>query len=200
MKLITAIAALALLAGSMDVEAQKRGKANNPPGGGTTPGTHQKAPEGAETGHPHISPVAHLAIGVFGALDPEERNDLAEAAGEGDEEALEELRAERVEAIEAMLGALEDPESRKLIEVGMLLGGADGFRYGITASPEMAQDAGGIVKTESHDQIAVGSPVEQLVDNEFPVVSLHNLDEKLDMVQEHLEAQLNQFGHLQEIH
>ena len=165
MKLITAIAALALLAGSMDVEAQKRGKANNPPGGGKTPGTHQKAPEGAETGHPHISPVAHLAIGVFGELDPEERKDLAEAAGEGDEEAFEELRAERVEAIEAMLGALEDPESRKLIEIGMLLGGADGFRYGLTAH-----------------------------------VSLHNLDEKLDMVQEHLEAQLNQFGHLQEIH
>ena len=39
MKLITAIAALALLAGSMDVEAQKRGKANNQPGGGKTPGT-----------------------------------------------------------------------------------------------------------------------------------------------------------------
>ena len=50
MKLITAIAALALLAGSMDVEAQKRGKANNPPGGGKPPGTHQKAPEGAEAG------------------------------------------------------------------------------------------------------------------------------------------------------
>ena len=93
MKLITAIAALALLAGSMDVEAQKRGKANNPPGGGKKPGAHQKAPEGAETGKPHIAPVARLAIRAFGALDPEERKDLAEAAEEGDEEALEELRA-----------------------------------------------------------------------------------------------------------
>ena len=106
MKLITAIAALALLAGSMDVEAQMRGSAKKPPGGGKTPGTHQKAPEGAETGHPHISPVAHLAVGVFGELDPEERKDLAEAAREGDEEALEELRAEHVEAIRAMIEVL----------------------------------------------------------------------------------------------
>ena len=55
-------------------------------------------------------------------LDPEERKDLAEAAEEGDEEALEELRAERVEAIEAMIGAMEDEESRRLIGHGMMLG------------------------------------------------------------------------------
>ena len=121
MKLITAIAALALLAGSMDVEAQKRGKADGPPGGGKKPGAHQKAPEGAETGKPHIAPIARLAIGAFGALDPEERKNLAEAAEEGDEEALGELRADRVEAIDAMLGALEDPASRKLVELGMTL-------------------------------------------------------------------------------
>ena len=173
MKLITAIAALALLAGSMDVEAEKRRKVKKPPGGGKTPGTHQKAPEGAETGHTHISPVAHLAVGIFGDLDPEERKDLAEAAEEGDEEALEELRAEHVEAIEAMLGALEDPESRKLIEIGMLLGGEEGFRYGLTA-----QDAGGIVKTESHDWASS--------DMEF--------DGLLDMVQEQLQMQLDSFN------
>ena len=85
------------------------------------PGAHQKAPEGAETGKPHIAPIARLAIGAFGALDPEERKNLAEAAEEGDEEALGELRADRVEAIEAMLGALEDPASRKLVELGMTL-------------------------------------------------------------------------------
>ena len=112
MKLTTAIAALALVAGSMDGEAQKKGKANNPPGGGKTPGTHQKAPEGAETGPPHISPVAHLAIGVFGELDPEERNDLAEAAEEGDEEALEELQLNQLGAIETLVDALEDEDMR----------------------------------------------------------------------------------------
>ena len=37
MKLITAIAALALVAGSVDVEAQKRGDASNKPGGAKRP-------------------------------------------------------------------------------------------------------------------------------------------------------------------
>ena len=54
-------------------------------------------------------------------MDPEERKDLAEAAEEGDEEAKEELRAEHLDAIEAMIEALDDPESRALIELGMML-------------------------------------------------------------------------------
>ena len=177
MKLITAIAALALLAGSMDVEAQKRGKANNPPGGEKTPGTHQKAPEGAETGHPHISPVARLAIGVFGELDPEERKDLAEAAREGDEEALEELRSEHVEAIEAMLGALEDEGSRKLIHLGVLL--ASGLNHTGTVDTAVQNAA-----------TKIGAPF-------VPggaVLSFEELDGKLDMVEEQLEAQLNSFN------
>jgi hypothetical protein len=40
------------------------------------------APEGADEGKPQIAPAAHLAIGAFGVLDPEERKDLAEAAKE----------------------------------------------------------------------------------------------------------------------
>ena len=42
MKLITAIAALALVAGSMDVEAQKRGDASKTPGGGKNAGAGQE--------------------------------------------------------------------------------------------------------------------------------------------------------------
>ena len=52
MKLITAIAALALLAGSMDVEAQKRGKVG--------------LPGDSDDDAPQIAPVAHMAIGAFG--------------------------------------------------------------------------------------------------------------------------------------
>ncbi len=107
MKLITAIAALALVAGGMDVEAQKRGKVGKP--------------GNSDDDAPQIAPVAHLAIGAFSPLDPEERKDLAEAAEEGDEEALEELRAEHLDAIEAMIEALDDPESRALIELGVML-------------------------------------------------------------------------------
>ena len=163
MKLITAIAALALLAVSMDVEAQKRGKVGKP--------------GDSDDDAPQIAPVAHMAIGAFGVLDPEERKGLAEAAEEGDEEALEELRAERVEAIEAMIEAMEDPASRKLIELGMT------FNI-MTLAPDddfsMAERA----------QTAPGQ-------NAFPLslperdVSLTNM---LDMVQEQLEAQLDNFN------
>jgi hypothetical protein len=109
MKLITGIAALALVAGSMDVEAQKRGKVG--------------LPGDSDDDAPQITPVAHLAIGAFSQLDPEERKDLAEAAEEGDEEALEELRAEHVEAIEAMIEALQDEDAREMIKLGAMLAG-----------------------------------------------------------------------------
>ena len=161
MRLITAIAALALLAGSMDVEAQKRGKVG--------------LPGDSDDDAPQIAPVAHMAIGAFGVLDPEERKGLAEAAEEGDEEALQELRANHVEAIEAMLGALEDPASRKLIELGMLLGEAKGFfRYGIT----IADPAGHTVTRnwDDDDELEIGL-----------------VEEKLDMVQEQLQMQLDNF-------
>ena len=73
MKFITAIAAVTLMVGSMDVEAQKRGKAPvDPPGGGKTPGAHQKAPEGAEAGPPQLSPAAHIAIRTLSELDKED--------------------------------------------------------------------------------------------------------------------------------
>lgn len=179
MKLITAIAALALLAGSMDVEAQKRGKANNPPGGGKTPGTHQKAPERAETGHPHISPVAHLAVGVFGELGPEERNDLTEAAGEGDEEAFEELRAERVEATEAMLGALDDEDARALIKLGMMLG----WDLPAGTEPSLADNAPVKINTDGSTGLKFDGS---------STIELEALDERLHMVQEHLEELLEQ--------
>ena len=181
MKLITAITALALLAGSMDVEAQKRGSAKNPPGGGKTPGTHQKAPEGAETGHPHISPVAHLAIGVFGALDPEERNDLAEAAGEGDEEALEELRAEHVEAIESMIEALEDEDARALIKLGMMLGFGD---WCTLCDREAGDD-------EKNMDRSIPAPTKpSFMDMGGDMIQGDAADGMLDMVQQQLEAQL----------
>ncbi len=182
MKLITAIAALALLAGSMDVEAQKRGKANNPPGGGKTPGTHQKAPEGAETGHPHISPVAHLAIGIFGDLDPKGRKDLAEAAGEGDEEAFEELRAERVEAIEAMLGALDDEDARQMIGLGIMLAQ-------ITMADRDGE--GGKPAAETEVDRSIPAPTKpSFMDMGGDMIQGDAADGMLDMVQEQLQMQL----------
>ena len=107
MKLITAIAALALVAGSVDVDAQKRGYASKKPGG--------------EEGKPQIAPAARLAIGTFNPLDTEECGDLAEEAKNGDEEALEALIAANVEALEEVLGGLQDEETLKWVQFGMVL-------------------------------------------------------------------------------
>ena len=91
MKLITAIAALALLAGSMDVEAQKRGKVGLP---------GDSDDDAPQIGSAPIKPVAKLAIRAFGVLDPKERKDLAEAAEEGDEEDVVEADFEVVDSDE----------------------------------------------------------------------------------------------------
>ncbi len=184
MKLITAIAALALLAGSMDVEAQKRGKVGKP-GGGKKPGTHQKAPDGAEEGKPKIASVAHLAIGAFSQLDPEERKDLAEAAQEGDEEAKEELRAERVEAIEAMIEAMEDPESRKLIELGVMLTGLTNGDYRVWLTGDKAE-----FDNQAAGKELAGQATEERVGDTEWLEPFPYMDGLLDNVQELLTEQI----------
>ena len=178
MKLITAIAALALLAGSMDVEAQKRGKVGKP--GDSDDDAPKIAPA------PQIAPVAHMAIGAFGALGPEERKNLAEAAEGGDEEALQELCANHVEAIEAMLGALEDEDARLLIGLGMMLG------YTYTG------DDRGIVGTEDRD-ITRKIPSKAFRPHRTGLLigdddTKHLVEEKLDMVQEQLKAQFENWN------
>jgi hypothetical protein len=125
-----------------------------------------------------------MAIGAFGVLDPEERKGLAEAAEEGDEEALEELRADRVEAIEAMLGALEDPASRKLVELGMTLATK---LEGILDNPE--SDA--FTNTASGQVDRSCSACEDEVEAEFiDYPQSARMIERLDMVKEQLQMQL----------
>ena len=122
MKLITAIAALALVAGSVDVDAQKRGDAGKKPDGGKKPGAHQMAPEGADEGKPQISPLVHIAGGLFGELYPDERGELIDEAKAGDEEARKALIADDKAALEEVLEGLEDAETLKWIEFGMRIG------------------------------------------------------------------------------
>ena len=175
MKLITAIAALALVAGSMDVEAQKRGKVG--------------LPGDSDDDAPQIAPVAHMAIGAFGVLDPEERKGLAEAAEGGDEEAFEELRAERVEATEAMLGALDDEDARALIKLGMMLG----WDAMAGTMPSLADNAPAEINTDG----STGLNARTLIDlkkhhtfNGSSIIELEALDERLDMVQEQLSEEM----------
>ena len=110
MKLITAIAALALVAGSMDVEAQKRGDANKKSGG--------------EEGKPQIGPLVHIAGGFFGELYPDERGDLIDEAKSGDGEAQKALIADDIAGLKEVLEGLEDAETLKWIKFGMLIDAA----------------------------------------------------------------------------
>ena len=183
MKLITAIAALALLAGSMDVEAQKRGKVG--------------LPGDSDDDAPQIAPVAHLAIGAFSQLDPEERKDLAEAAKEGDEGALEELRTDGMEATEAMIEALGDEDAREMIKLGMLLGGQTFGSWTIENcsycnSKAKAEFARGETASDSFTG-QVGVEVLGIFSHADDFMSA-DLDERLDMVEEQLEAQLESLG------
>ena len=115
MKFITSIAALALLTGSIDVEAQQRKNLNKKSGRSEKPEAHQIAREVVEDGQQKQIPVVHLAIRAFSELDREDVQDLVEAAEEGDREALAELRADRVEAVGAMIETLRDEDARALI-------------------------------------------------------------------------------------
>ena len=135
-----------------------------------------------------------MAIGAFGVLDPEERKGLAEAAEEGDGEALQELRANHVEAIEAMLGALEDPESRKLIELGMTLAlTGNGRAAALRDTPTGDSMNGGGEEGQSHGGFEGFGRVETVYIN-FKMLESADLDEKLDMVEEQLEMQLQEYG------
>ena len=132
-----------------------------------------------------------MVIGAFGALDPDERKDLPEAAEEGDEQALEELRAERVEAIEAMIGALDDEDARKLIKLGMLLGGirrgsfaeagGDPDRY----TPGTRETSSGVQNKIEAQVGKVSEKLEVYTEN----FNFH-AETMLDMVQEQLESVL----------
>ncbi|MBN60875.1 MAG: hypothetical protein CME20_05905 [Gemmatimonadetes bacterium] len=187
MKFITAIAALALLAGSIDVEAQQRKNLNKKSGRSEKPEAHQIAREVAEDGQQQQIPVAHLAIRAFSELDKEDVQDLVEAAEEGDREALAELRADRVEAVEAMIETLQDEDARALIKLGMMLG------VSMWEKPDKDKPEGGMGGILDHVDM------DDTVLEDLTAPSLVDLDEKLDMAEEQLEAQLNNFLSNQEV-
>ena len=197
MKFITSIAALALLTGSIDVEAQQRKNLNKKSGRSEKPEAHQIAREAAEDGQQQQIPVAHLAIRAFSELDKEDVKDLVEAAEEGDREALAELRADRVEAVEAMIETLQDEDARTLIKLGMVLG-VSMWEKPDKDKPEGGM--GGVWDANEHGESNYYGGSHGGSMGYMPVhISGHNLDEKLDMVEEQLEAQLNNFLSNQEV-
>ncbi len=108
MKLIIAIAALALVANSVDVDAQKRKGG----GRGKTETQPKQAPlVGGPDGEGHAVSFAPIAASLFNELAGDEKADLVEDAQNGDEEALEELRTAEITALEAAIDALDDEGS-----------------------------------------------------------------------------------------
>ena len=127
-----------------------------------------------------------MAIGAFGVLDPEERKGLAEAAEGGDEEALQELRANHVEAIEAMIEALQDEDARQMIGLGIMLAQ-------ITMADRDGE--GGKPAAEKKVDRAIPAPTKpSFMDMGGDMIQGDAADGMLDMVQERLEAQLNIWG------
>ena len=164
----------------MDVEAQKRGKVD--------------LPGNSDDDAPQIAPGAHLAIGAFSQLDPEERKDLGEAAEEGDEEAKEELCTEGTAAIEAMIEALEDKDARRLIGLGMML--ANSYIYNAEDGTRTIEHETGEIQNTGRLQNAVSflDPLEGVgVDVADHDPNKVKIDEKLDMIQTRLEAELEHF-------
>jgi len=131
-----------------------------------------------------------MAIGAFGMLDPEERKGLAEAAEGGDEEALEELRADSVEAIEAMIGALEDEDARRLIGLGMMLG----YTSAQTAPPTQTGEIGGSLGRDIRADDTLASLQSRPEPGSLGALNWNSTDMEFDgllnMVKERLEAEL----------
>ena len=115
----------------------------------------------------------------------------------GDEEASEKLQTDGIEAIEAMIEALKDEDAREMIKLGMLLGGQTAgswtiencsycnskakaeFARGETASDSFTGQVG--VEVETDLTLGIFSHADDF--------ESADLDERLDMVKEPLEAQ-----------
>ncbi len=117
---------------------------------------------------------------------------------------MEELRADRVEAIEAMIGALEDPASRKLVELGMTLATTQ-WAQGLptTGNHDIATEGQQFDRTPTFEAVPGVGGSHFAEDGGFGSVAdgfsgagtpgAHKQAERLDMVKEQLEAQLTSF-------
>ena len=120
MKLIVvAAAALALVAGSVDVEAHcgecKDDKKSD---------ARSKASEWAEKGSRSLH-LARLAVAHFDGLTGEDRTQLIEEARNGDETAQEELEAAVTAGLERVSELLDDEKTRRAMCMGIGLGYQD---------------------------------------------------------------------------
>ena len=76
--------------------------------------------EMAQHAHHHPSPVALLAVAMYGQLG-DQMSELRTKAEGGCQDSKSTLRADTMHSVQSMLKALKDPEMRKMIEMGMML-------------------------------------------------------------------------------
>lgn len=76
--------------------------------------------EMTEHAHHHPGPLMQLAVAMYGQLG-DQLGELRSKAEGGCQDSRGTLRADAVHSVQSMLKALKDPETRKMVEMGMML-------------------------------------------------------------------------------
>ena len=168
MKLIVvAAAALALVAGSVDVEAHcgeckldKSGGDKESLGGGRT----------ASEKHGRPLHLARLAVAHFDGLTGEDRTRLIEEARNGDETAQEELEAAVTAGLERVSELLDDVKTRRLLKLGITLG-----LIGNHDNPYSEPEASDVLDRENLSTHGTDVVNNTLVDLEEQIMKLNTL-------------------------
>lgn len=163
MKLITGIATVALIAASVEVSSAGCGKC----AADLKNADHDHA-ESAKTDHQHADQLTQCAIEMFSELGTGRVSLVAKAAG-GCEKSATKLMEDEIKSVVAMIAALDNKESRRILRLGMIL---QEWKFNPEAGVNKGQPAG--------DEV-VGAPGS---DDYF--------DSALNDIREQLEAQLAQ--------
>ena len=70
--------------------------------------------------HHHAGPLMQLAVAMYGQLG-DQMSTLRTKAEGGCQDSKSTLRADAMHSVQSMLKALKDPETRKMVEMGMML-------------------------------------------------------------------------------
>ena len=115
MKLITGIATVALIAGSVEISNAGCGKCAADP-----KESHHEHSEAVDANHQHSNQLTECAIEMFSELGTDRVSLIAKANG-GCNKSATALVEDEIKAVTAMIGAMENEESRRILRLGMIL-------------------------------------------------------------------------------
>jgi len=115
MKLITGIVTVALIAASVKVSSAGCGQC----AADLKDAPHDHA-ESVEVDHQHADQITQCAIEMFSELGTDRVSLLAKAAG-GCATSATALMQDEIKSLEAMLAAMDNKESRRILRLGMIL-------------------------------------------------------------------------------